>query len=208
MFHVKPATEAALAVSRETEETLRAFVDLLLQWNRRVNLISARSAEDVWRRHVLDALQLVPLMPLATTGVVDMGSGAGFPGLVLAMAAGCEAHLIEADKRKAAFLTHVAARLGISKVSVHAVRIEDAELPRTPLVTARALAPLPTLLNYAHRLLTPNGVALFPKGKRAEEELTTASRDWMMHVERFSSRTDPASTIFRISEIRPAGQDA
>ena len=129
MFHVKPAPEAALAVSRETEETLRAFVDLLLQWNRRLNLISARSAEDVWRRHVLDALQLVPLMPPGTTGFVDLGSGAGFPGLVLAIAADCEAHLIEADKRKAAFLTHAAARLGISKVAIHAVRIEDAGYP-------------------------------------------------------------------------------
>ena len=75
-------------------------------------------------------------------------------------------------------------------------------------MTARALAPLPTLLRYAHRLLTPDGIALFPKGRRAEEELTAASRDWMMRVERFPSRTDPASTIFRISEIRPAGQDA
>ena len=205
MFHVKRHAEAALAVSRETETALRAFVDLLLQWNRRVNLISARSAEDVWCRHVLDALQLVPLLPPGTTGFVDLGSGAGFPGLVLAVAAGCEAHLIEADKRKAAFLTHAAARLGMTKVTIHAARIEEMDLSRTPLVTARALAPLPTLLHYAYRLLAPHGTALFPKGRRAEEELTAASRDWMMRVERFPSRTDPASTIFRISEIRPAG---
>jgi 16S rRNA (guanine527-N7)-methyltransferase len=205
---VKRGSGAQLDVSRETEAALRVFVDLLLHWNRRLNLISAPSAEDLWRRHVLDSLQLVPLLPTGAGTLVDLGSGAGFPGLVLAMATGREAHLVEADKRKAAFLTHAAARLGIDNVTVHAVRVEDAGLPKTPLLTARALAPLPKLLHHAHRLLAPGGTALFPKGRRAEEELTAASGDWMMRVERFPSRTDPASTIFRIREIRPAGHQA
>ncbi len=189
-------------------ERLRGFVDLLLRWNRRINLVSARSAEDIWRRHVLDSLQLFPLVPAGLTSLLDIGSGAGFPGLVLATAMGCRTHLVEADKRKAAFLVEASARLGLANVEVHAKRIEDAELPKARLLTARALAPLPELLRHAHALLSPDGVALFPKGRTAEEELTDASRDWMMRVERFPSRTDSASTILRISEIRPAGSEA
>lgn len=208
MFHVKPDHDPGLAVPRETTEKLRAFVDLLLRWNRRLNLVSARSAEDLWRRHVVDSLQLLPLLPPGRPAVLDIGSGAGFPGLVLAAATGWGADLVEADKRKAAFLTDAAARLDLANVKVHACRIENTTLPRAPLLTARALAPLPTLLRHAHTLLSPDGVALFPKGRTAEEELTAASRDWNMRVERFQSRTDPASTIFRISEIRPAGSEA
>ncbi len=210
MFHVKQDTAGPrdLCVPRETEEKLRDFVELLLKWNRRVNLVSARSADDVWRRHVLDSLQLSPLLPPAPDALLDIGSGAGFPGLVLAAATGRETDLIEADKRKSAFLTEAAARLGLARVRVHATRIEDAALPKAGLLTARALAPLPVLLRHAHALLAPGGTALFPKGRTTEEELTAASRDWMMRVERFPSRTDPASTILRISEIRPAGSEA
>jgi 16S rRNA (guanine(527)-N(7))-methyltransferase RsmG len=205
---VKHLQELPFGVPRETAESLRAFVDLLLQWNRRINLVGARSAEDVWRRHVVDSLQLVPLLPPEPTTLLDIGSGAGFPGLVLAAATGWRTRLVESDKRKAAFLAHACGRLGLKEATVHAERIEDAELPKTRLLTARALAPLPELLRHAHHLLAPGGVALFPKGRAAEEELTKASRDWMMLVERFPSRTDPASTIFRISEIRPAGLEA
>jgi 16S rRNA (guanine(527)-N(7))-methyltransferase RsmG len=203
-----PRDEPPFGVSRGTEERLRAYVDLLLQWNRRINLVSARSAEDVWRRHVVDSLQLLPLLPAGPAPLLDIGAGAGFPGLVLAAATGRGASLVEADKRKAAFLLEASGRLGLAGVEVHAKRIEDVELPRARLLTARALAPLPTLLRHAHALLAPDGAALFPKGRTAEEELTSASRDWMMRVERFPSRTDPASTIFRISEIRPAGSEA
>ena len=184
-------------------------MDLLLRWNNRVNLVSARSSEDIWRRHVLDSLQLLPLLPPTTPrALLDIGSGAGFPGLVLAAATGWATDLVEADKRKAAFLIEAIARLGLKGVNVHAARIEDVRLPKAEFLTARALAPLPTLLRHAHDLLSPTGVALFPKGRTAEEELTAASRRWNMRVERFPSRTDPASTIFRLSEIRPAGSEA
>lgn len=197
-----------MGVSRETEEKLASFVDLLFRWNGRINLVSARSAEDVWHRHVADALQLLPLAPPAPGRVIDIGSGAGFPGLVLAVATGWETHLVEADKRKAAFLNQAAAQLGLPNVRVHPRRVETAPLPKAGLLTARALAPLPVLLRHAHALLAPGGTALFPKGRAAEQELTNASRDWIMRAERFPSRTDPASTILRISEIRPAGSEA
>jgi 16S rRNA (guanine(527)-N(7))-methyltransferase RsmG len=208
VFHVKQDAGVGFVVPRETEDRLRAFVELLLRWNRRVNLVGAGSAEDVWRRHVLDSLQLLAHLPSGPDPVLDIGSGAGFPGLVLAAATDRRVTLVEADKRKAAFLVEAAARLGLAKVGVRAERIEGAALPKAKLLTARALAPLPTLLRHAHALLSPGGVALFPKGRTADEELTAASRDWMMRVERFPSRTDPASTILRISEIRPAGSEA
>ena len=156
----------------------------------------------------MDSLQLLPLLPDGPAPLLDIGSGAGFPGLVLAAATGRSARLVEADKRKAAFLMEACGRLGLACVEVHAKRVEDAELPKARILTARAFAPLPALLHHAHALLSPGGVALFPKGRTAEEELTSASRDWNMRVERFPSRTDPASTIFRISEIRPAGSEA
>ncbi len=201
---MKHDREAAFGVSRETTDKLRAFVDLLLRWNRRINLVSARSADDIWERHVLDSLQLLPLLPPGSASLLDLGSGAGFPGLVLSVATGWDAGLVEADKRKAAFLADAAGRLGLAKVMVHAERIEELALPKARLLTARALAPLPELLRHAHALLAPDGTALFPKGRTAEEELEAASRDWTMKVERFTSRTDPASTIFRVSEVRPA----
>lgn len=202
------ARDPSDAVSRETLEKLRTFVDLLLSWNRRINLVGPGSADEIWRRHVVDSLQLLPLLPPSAASLLDIGSGAGFPGLVLAAVSGLNTDLVEADKRKAAFLAHAAARLGLPRVRIHAERIESMRLPRTPVLTARALAPLPALVRHAHTLLAPGGVALFPKGRTGEEELTEASRDWMMRVERFPSLTDPASTVFRISEIRPAGSEA
>lgn len=205
---MKPGYDASIDVPRETAETLRAFVDLLLRWNQRVNLVSDRSADTVWERHIADSLQLLPLLPYGTATILDLGSGAGFPGLILAIASGLRVDLVESDKRKAAFLIEAAARLGLGGVAVHAKRIEDAALQPAMLVTARALAPLHALLRHAHFLLAPGGTALFPKGRAAEEELTAASRNWIMRVERFPSRTDPASTILRISEIRPAGSEA
>ena len=183
-------------------------MDLLLRWNQRVNLVSDRSADTLWDRHVADSLQLLPLVPHGTASMLDLGSGAGFPGLILAIVSGLPVGLVESDKRKAAFLTEAAARLGLDHVTVHPKRIEQTALAPAPLLTARALAPLPILLRHAHALLAPGGVALFPKGRTAEEELTAASRDWIMRAERFPSRTDPASTILRISEIRPAGSEA
>jgi 16S rRNA (guanine(527)-N(7))-methyltransferase RsmG len=210
VFHVEPGPKSPppACVPRETAERLAAYVDLLRRWNRRINLVSARSVEEIWHRHVADSLQLLPLLPSGPPELLDIGSGAGFPGLVLAVATGWRVGLVEADRRKAAFLAHACGVLGLADVRVHATRVEDAPLPPTPLLTARALAPLPTLLRYAHALLSPGGVAVFPKGRTAEEELTKASRDWMMRVERFPSRTDPSATILRISEIRPVGSEA
>lgn len=192
--------EAAEGLAPETERRLRLFVALLLRWNRRINLIARADEPHVWERHILDSTQLLPLLPAPTGLLVDLGSGAGFPGLVLAIATGWQVHLVESDARKASFLRQVA-RETATAVTIHAARAETLVLPPAQVVTARALAPLAQLLALAVRFLAPDGVCLFPKGKSAAEELTEACREWHMRVEQFPSRTSPTATLLRLREI-------
>lgn len=180
---------------------LQRFVDLLLHWNRSINLIGRGDVAVVWRRHVADSLQLADYWgdPPPARGI-DLGSGAGFPGLVLAIRFGVVFHLIEQDQAKAAFLRE-AARVTGAPVQVIATRIEDAIVPRAPLVTARALAPLGQLLAYAEPLLLPGGICLFAKGRDIEAEIADASRSWQMKLKRIPSRTDRRSVILRIADL-------
>lgn len=193
-------------VSRETKEPLRSYSAALKTWTRKINLIARKDAteEAIWRRHILDSLQLVPLIPDEVTRIADLGSGAGLPGLVLAIERpDLHVTLIESDRRKAAFLQTMVAELRLN-ATVLAGRIETASILPVGLVTARALAPLADLLGYAHPLLAEGGLCLFPKGRAAEAELTEAAWQWHMRVERFPSGTDADATIFRISELRRA----
>ena len=183
-------------------EALASFASLLLRWNRTVNLVARGDEPHLWRRHIDDALQLAPLLPHEAERGIDLGSGAGFPGLVLALATGISFDLIEADQRKAAFLRE-ATRVTGAPVRVHASRIEFTTLVPAPVVTARALAALPQLLSLAAPRLAPGGIALFPKGAASDSELTAARREWHMNVERVPSRTAAGAVIFRISELRP-----
>lgn len=201
---MKPPPDQPIAVDPALDGRLRAYLDLLRRWNARINLVADAPETVLWQRHVLDSLQLVPLLPPEPAPLLDIGSGAGFPGLVLATATGQETHLVESDRRKAAFLVEAARALDLPNVTVHAMRIEAMPPAGARVITARALAPLPILLAHASRHLTPGGVALFPKGRTAADELTVAAADWTMQVERFPSRTDPAATILRLGDIRPA----
>ena len=194
---------ASPAVSRETQARLDLFHALFLRWNPVINLVSRRDEARVGQRHIQDSLQLVPLIPARTDRGIDLGSGGGFPGLILAIATGLPFDLVEADGRKAAFLREAARETG-APATVHAVRIEAADIAPARLLTARALAPLPELLELSARLVAPGGVALFPKGEKAQEELTNAQAKWQMVVERFASQTDPAGVILRISEVARA----
>ena len=187
----------------ETDARLRAFADLLLKWNATLNLIAARDSAVVWERHIADSLQLVPLMPAGLERAVDLGSGGGFPGLVLAIATGVRFDLIESDRRKASFLRTAVLETG-APATVYAVRIENAAVPQAGLVTARALAPLPRLLPLAARYLASDGVCLFLKGAKVEEELAEARRDWTMAVERFPSATGGDGVVLRIGDLRAA----
>jgi len=184
-----------------SREALERFVTLLLRWNRTINLVSRGDEAAIWERHIADSLQLAPLLPPGVARAVDLGSGAGFPGLVVAHATGVPFELIEADQRKAAFLRE-AARLLKAPVRIHAARIEDTLIPAAPVVTARALARLPRLLDLAAPKLEVGGVALFLKGATGSDELTDARREWHMRVEQTPSRTAPGAVIYRISELR------
>src|SRR3984957_5639540 len=177
-------------ISRETSKALDCFAALLLRWNRTVNLIARKDEQRLWDRHIADSLQLATLMHPAPGRAIDLGSGAGFPGLVLAIATGVPFDLIEADQRKAAFLRE-AARVTDAPVRIHPLRIETTKLPRAPLVTARAVAVLPKLLALAAPLLAPGGMCLFLKGANVDIELTHAATQWQMHADGVPSRTAP-----------------
>ncbi|MFL5285395.1 MAG: 16S rRNA (guanine(527)-N(7))-methyltransferase RsmG [Rhodopila sp.] len=189
----------------ETEARLRAFAALLTRWNTTLNLVAPRDLDVLWERHIADSLQLVPLMPPGVTRGIDLGTGGGFPGLVLAIATGVPFDLIESDRRKAAFLRTVVLETA-APATIHCCRIEQATVPPAPLVTARALAPLPRLLPMVARLLTADGTCLLLKGAKAEEELQAAGRDWTMTVERTPSRTSADGMVLRLTGIVMAGR--
>ncbi len=195
--------DALDAVPRETAEQLQQFAALLQKWTKSINLVSQGDRGHLWPRHILDSLRFVPLIPAGVPRGMDLGSGAGFPGLVVALASGIPFDLIEADGRKAAFLIE-AQRVTGAPVQVHCTRIEELSLPRAPLITARALAPLATLLAHAHRLLAPGGTALFAKGARVEEEIAQAEKHWRMSIKRFGHPSDAGSTILAVTGIAHA----
>jgi 16S rRNA (guanine527-N7)-methyltransferase len=202
------APDAVLAgVSRETRERLDIYADLLCKWQRSINLVGPRTIGDLWNRHFTDSAQVLPLIPPAETPatrvLVDFGSGAGFPGLVLAILGAGEVHLIESDQRKATFLREVARATG-TPVTVHARRIEQVAPFPADVVSARALAPLSDLLGFAAPFLRPDSLCLFPKGQMAEDELSAASKTWNMTVDRIQSVTDSSATILRISRVSRA----
>ncbi|HYN39315.1 MAG TPA: 16S rRNA (guanine(527)-N(7))-methyltransferase RsmG [Rhodospirillales bacterium] len=190
----------ATAATPQQVERLSAYLELLNRWQRRINLVGAATLIDPWRRHFLDSAQLVPLLPAATRHLVDLGSGAGFPGMVVALLADIDVTLVEADARKCAFLSEVA-RLTQAAVRILPQRIEAAPQPRADVVTARALSPLSKLLDYAVPWLAAGGVCLFPKGRSAAIELTEAAKTWKMRTATIPSRSDPDAMILRIDEI-------
>jgi 16S rRNA (guanine527-N7)-methyltransferase len=188
------------SASNDIEPRLSVFADMLQRWNATVNLIAAGDVPVLRRRHIDDCLQLAPLLEPRPVRAIDLGSGAGFPGLILAIATGVAFDLIESDQRKAAFLREAARATG-APATVHAKRIEDIDVMPAPVVTARALARLPRLLALAAPKLAPGGFCLFMKGEDAGSELTEAARDWQMRVQQIPSRTDESAAILRISEI-------
>lgn len=195
-------------VSRETSERLDRFVELLLTWQQRINLIAPSTIPKLWTRHIADSLQLLPLAPQARRWV-DLGAGAGFPGMVIACALAHEAdaqiHLVESNAKKAAFLREAARATGTPAV-VHATRIADfmGELPPgIEIVTARALAPLAGLLAQAYPLLKTGAEGLFPKGQDVAAELTEAAKCWTIQASLVASRTDPAGRIIFVKSIEP-----
>ena len=191
---------ALTGVSRETSARLEGYAALLTQWNARINLVGRDTLRDVWRRHFLDSAQLLSYVPEGTRSLVDLGSGAGFPGLVLAILGMPGVELVESDARKCAFLRE-AARIADAPVRVHHARIEALPPHQVDVVTARACAPLDRLLVMAQRFIAPHTVCLFLKGERAGEELTAARRGWTMTAACHPSRADPRGVILKLEQI-------
>lgn len=185
-------------VSRETLDRLRAYAELLVKWQPRINLVGPATIPDLWRRHFLDSAQIFPLLPQGP--LVDFGSGAGFPGLVVAVMGAGPVHLMESDARKCAFLRE-AARITGTAVTIHNQRIEKIPAFPAAAMTARALAPLVDLLQLGEKFITPQTVCVFLKGRGAEDELTAASKEWNMSIERRASLTDDSGLILRLKEV-------
>lgn len=193
---------AETGVSRETLAKLEKLTELLLKWQRAINLVAANSLSDVWRRHILDSAQLHPLLPPNCRTVIDIGSGAGFPGLVLAAMGVPDVHSVESDQRKCAFQREAARVAGLS-VTIHAQRVESLPKMQADAIISRACADLPQLLEYAYPFVSPSSWCLFLKGQQVERELTEAGKGWKMQTERFPSRTDPSGTVLRLSHVEP-----
>ena len=190
-------------VSRETLDKLSAYVELLSQWNRRINLVSANTLGDVWRRHILDCAQLAKHLPRLARVVVDLGAGAGLPGLILAAMGVPEMHLIESDLRKSAFLRE-AARIMDVAVTLHPERIEKVAAFPADAVVARACAPLSQLIDYSEKFVSPKTVCLFLKGEGAGAELEAAKTSVSMTSQSIPSVSDPSGVILKLSAISRA----
>jgi 16S rRNA (guanine527-N7)-methyltransferase len=187
-------------VSRETLARLEAYAGLLAEWSAHINLVGATTLDDPWRRHFLDSAQLLQFIPAGTRSLIDLGSGAGFPGLVLAISGVSGVELVEADARKCAFLRE-AARITAAPVILHNMRIETVPPHVVDVVTARGCAPLDRLLVLAQPFIGPDTVCLFPKGERVEHELATARQAWTMDLTRHPSRSNPRGVILCLRRI-------
>jgi len=197
----------AFGVSRETRERLETYVALLCRWNRHINLVAPGSLHNVWRRHIADSAQLLPLAPPTAASWIDLGSGGGLPALPVAALAAefapdLRITLVESDQRKAAFLRTATREMGL-EITVLARRIEALAPQPYDVVSARALAPLPKLCSLASMFQGPRTVFLFLKGADCDSELTEASANWHIRTERIASRTHPDAAVLRIVELEP-----
>ncbi len=194
-------------VSRETLEKLERFADLLVKWNAKINLVSPATLPDLWERHILDSAQLVPFIPDGARNLVDIGTGGGFPGLIIGIIAqdthpALHVTMIESDIRKCAFLQTTSAQLGL-KTTVSAKRIEAVDPLGADVLTSRALAAGPQLLAYAHRHLAADGKALLLKGTNAQAEIDEALATWSFDLQKRQSETSADAVVLDISNLRP-----
>lgn len=206
----EPRDRLAGRVSRETLDRLDAYAALLLKWNRRINLIARSTAEDLWRRHILDSAQFANHAPPNLKRWADIGSGAGLPGLIVAICLK-ETHpearvtLVEKNERKAAFLAEAIASLDIA-ADIACVRLVPETLPpfetNFDVVSARAVAPLAELLSLAAPLLAPSGLCILAKGRNSAAEIEEAIRHWRMNLISVGSETERDSVILKVEGLQ------
>jgi 16S rRNA (guanine527-N7)-methyltransferase len=187
-------------IGSDARARLDVFARLLVRWNPTIKLVSDQDIANLWTRHIADALQIVRHIPPQVDHAIDLGSGGGFPGLVLALATNIHFDLIEADSRKAAFLQE-AVTLTKTNATVHANRAQEVALPARMLITARALAPLPRLLELAQPFVAEGGICLFPKGEQADLEIRDAHKDWIMDLQQIPSSTSSKGRVLRVSGL-------
>lgn len=197
-FHI-----AGLNVSRETMNQLETLAALITKWTRKINLIAPNTVDDIWNRHLVDSAQIYALSPRKWSHWIDLGSGGGLPALVVAILdpANQPMTLIESDQRKCQFLQTARRELSLN-ITVLNARIDAAAPTKADIISARALAPLTDLLVHAENLLSPNGIALFSKGARFQEELDQADKSWHFDVKQHPSQTSVEARILEISGIR------
>ena len=196
----------ALPISALAAERLQVFIELLVKWNAAINLVSPTSLADVWARHVADSAQVLDFAPVRRRRWLDLGAGAGFPGVVVSLIAAdtdnpVDVTLVESDQRKAAFLSTVSRETGVP-MSVQAARIEAIAPQKADIVSARALAPLVKLCAFADRHLAPEGTSLFLKGGHYEAEIEEARRVWSFALDVRASSTDPSGAVLIMKDLR------
>ena len=207
----KAAFMAHANVSRETSDKIHIYVRLLREWQEKMNLVGPSTLGEIWTRHILDSYQLLALGARRPEGlpankifrIVDLGSGAGFPGMVLAMCGAGDVCLVESDQKKASFL-EIVSRETSTPVRIYPERAERLPTFGADVVTARAMAPLEKLLPHAHHHLKKVGVALFMKGRQWATEVEAAQKGWAFALEQRASLTAPDSAILRLTAIKPA----
>ncbi|WP_085906391.1 16S rRNA (guanine(527)-N(7))-methyltransferase RsmG [Kiloniella majae] len=193
-----------ISVSRETEDKLKCYADLLVKWNKAINLVSKNTLPDLWTRHFLDSAQLIKYLPETNhkKTIVDFGSGAGFPALVLAILGVGEVHAMESDLKKSMFLREVSRETDAGLI-VHNNRIEKLEPFAVDVFTARAFAPLSKIFDFSQAFLDASKAEkdsefLLLKGRNVDEELTEAEKKWTMKVSRYNSLSDDNATILNL----------
>lgn len=197
-------------VSRETITDLEAFSAMVTKWTTKINLIARGTVDSIWDRHIVDSVQLYAFAPEKYDKWVDIGSGGGFPGIVMAIIAktknpGANFILIESDQRKATFLRAAARELTLN-LDVIPDRIENASQQDADVVSARALTALSGLLAHTTRHLNEGGVALLHKGRQSDQEVAEAKKIWSFELEDHVSFTDPDARILAIRRISARGQ--
>ncbi|MFN3274746.1 MAG: 16S rRNA (guanine(527)-N(7))-methyltransferase RsmG [Paracoccus sp. (in: a-proteobacteria)] len=196
-----------MSVSRETIQKLERYAALVERWNQKINLVSAKTLPDFRERHIADCLQLANAVGDLRGRWVDMGTGAGLPGIVLAISLaqrGIQFTLLESDRRKCAFLRTVIRELELHNTLIVTERIELSVPQKADVVSARALAPLPLLLSYVDRHMKPDGEAWLMKGRSWRQEIDEAALIWRFQTEIFPSSTDPEAAILKISGVSHA----
>ncbi len=194
-------------VSRETIQKLKDFVAILREWNEKMNLVSKKSMDDVWERHVLDSLQLIEYLPTAVKSLIDIGSGAGFPGVVLAIAmqekfSAAQITLVESITKKTVYLNDVCRKLDLNNIKVENNRVENIVFKDVDVITARAVAALDILCGYAYKIGNKQTEMLLLKGQSYAQEDAAAKQKWRYEAEVFPNKYAEGGVIMKLRNLR------